>query len=37
VEMMRRYKVDGACLQETIKEKFTNRELNGLSGGRQFC
>ena len=36
VELIRKYNLDGVCLQETIRSRLTDRELQNLSGGRQF-
>ena len=33
---MSKHQVDVVCLQETIKQKFTNRELSSLARGKDM-
>jgi len=35
-ELLSKHQVDVVCLQETIKQKFTNRELTSLAGGQDM-
>jgi exonuclease III len=35
-ELMNKYLVDVVCLQETIKQKFSNRDLAGLARGQDM-
>ena len=36
IELIKKHHIDGVCFQETIKNKFTDRELHSLCGGLQF-
>ena len=36
IELIKKHHIDGVCFQETIKNKFTDRELHSLCGGMQF-
>ena len=36
MELIREYNLDGVCLQETIRSRLTDRELQNLSGGDSF-
>ena len=35
-ELMSKHQVDVVCLKETIKQKFTNRELSSLARGKDM-